>query len=121
MKLMPQEVELWYIYPSLRKEIAKAMIKKHGLKQKEVADKLGVTKAAVSHYVNKKRSKKKLFDKEFEAKIENSVKNIVENGDDSTKEIQYLLNGIRKNKTLCDIHRMFDDQVPKKCDICYEK
>ena len=59
MKLMPQEIELWYIYPSLRKEIAKFMIKNHSLKQKEVADKLGVTKAAVSHYVNEKRSKKK--------------------------------------------------------------
>ena len=121
MKLMPQEIELWYVYPSLRKEIANIMVRSHGLKQKEIAEKLGVTKAAVSHYVNEKRSKKKIFDKDFEARIEKSVKNIVENDADSAKEIQFLLNGIRKNKTLCDIHRMFDSQVPKKCDVCYEK
>ncbi len=121
MKLIPQEVELWYIYPSLRKEIANIMVKNHGLKQKDVAERLGVTKAAVSNYVNEKRSKKKLFDRNFETKLNKSVKNIVENGVDSAKEIQILLNSIRKDKTLCDIHRMFDNQVPKKCDICYEK
>lgn len=121
MKLMPQEVELWYIYPSLRKEIANIMVKNHGLKQKEVAEKLGVTKAAVSNYVNEKRSKKNLFDESFKSKIEDSVRNIVEKDVNSAKEIQFLLNGIRKDKTICDIHRMFDNQVPKKCDICYEK
>tara|TARA_Y100000310_G_scaffold216660_1_gene217721 strand:- start:340 stop:705 length:366 start_codon:yes stop_codon:yes gene_type:complete len=121
MKLIPQEVELWYVYPSLRKEMANLMVKGHGLKQKEVAEKLGVTKAAISHYVNEKRSKKKIFDKNFEIKIEKSVKKIIEDDVDSAKEIQYLLSSIRKNKTLCDIHRMFDDNVPKKCDICYEK
>ena len=120
MKLIPQEVEVWYVYPSLRKEIANIMVKKHGLKQKEVAETLGVTKAAVSHYVNEKRSKKKIFDKKFEIKIEESVKKIIEDEVDSAKEIQNLLNSIRKNKTLCDIHRMFDDKVPGECGICYE-
>jgi len=120
MKLMPQEVELWYVYPSLRKEMASTMVKKHNLKQKEIAEKLKVSTAAVSHYVNEKRSKKKIFDKEFESRIEVSVKKIVDDEKDSTKEIQSLINWIRKNKTLCDIHRMFDDKVPKKCEICYE-
>ena len=36
MDLVPQEVELWYVYPSLRKEIANIMIKQYGLKQKEI-------------------------------------------------------------------------------------
>ncbi len=121
MKLMPQEVELWYIYPSLRKEIANLMIKTYGLKQKEVAEKLGVTKSAISQYINEKRSKKKLFDNNFVVKIEESVKNMVEGGVDSTKEMQRLLNNIRETKVLCDIHRELDKEVPKICDICYEK
>ena len=59
MKLMSQEVELWYIYPSIRKEMSKIMINKYNLKQKDVAEKLNINKSAVSNYVNKKRSNKK--------------------------------------------------------------
>ena len=44
MKLMSQEVELWYIYPSIRKEMSKIMINKYNLKQKDVAEKLNITK-----------------------------------------------------------------------------
>ena len=32
MKLMSQEVELWYIYPSIRKEMSKIMINDYGFK-----------------------------------------------------------------------------------------
>jgi len=40
MKLIPQEVELWYVYPSLRKEIASIMAEEYFLKQKDIAKKL---------------------------------------------------------------------------------
>ena len=42
MKLMSQEVELWYIYPSIRKEMSNIMINKYGLKQNDVAKKLNI-------------------------------------------------------------------------------
>ena len=118
---MSQEVELWYIYPSIRKEMSDIMINKYNLKQKEVAEKLNITESAVSHYMNKKRSNKKLFGGDIEAEIEMAVENIIKNDSDSMKEIQILLNHIRKTKVLCDIHRGLDEEVPKVCEICYEK
>ena len=121
MKLMPQEVELWYIYPSLRKEIAKIMINDYGFKQKDVAEKLNITKSAVSQYVNNKRSTKELFGGAIKAELELAVENIIKNDSDPMKEIQILLNHIRKTKVLCDIHRKLDKEVPKVCEICYEK
>jgi len=121
MKLIPQEVELWYVYPSLRKEIASIMAEEYFLKQKDIAKKLKVTKAAVSNYLNKKRSKKEIFDNSFKIEIEKSVKRIMDQQSETDKEIQSLFSLIRKNKTLCKIHRMFDDKVPKECGVCYEK
>ena len=48
MKLIqPQEVEVLYILPAIRRELAKEM-KKQGLEQKKIAGLLFVTEAAVS-------------------------------------------------------------------------
>ena len=120
MKMIPQEVELWYIYPSLRKEIAKSMVEDYGLKQKEVSEKLGITSAAVSNYLKGKRSKKNIFGDKVKIKINKSVKRIVEDGADSTKELQLLLKWFRETKILCEIHKVVDDGVPNKCVVCYE-
>ena len=49
-----QEIEVWYVIPAIRKEIAKGLVKK-GLKQRAVARKLEITDAAVSQYFNSKR------------------------------------------------------------------
>ena len=49
-QLMPQEIEVWYIIPAVRRELAKSMVK-IGLKQKQIAVTLGITEAAVSQYL----------------------------------------------------------------------
>ena len=52
----PQEIEVWYVLPAIRKEMAKVMADK-GLKQVEIAEILGLTKSAVNHYLKQKRAK----------------------------------------------------------------
>ena len=47
-----------YLLPAFRSIIAKQLLTKHGLKQELVADKLGITQAAVSNYLNSKRAAK---------------------------------------------------------------
>ena len=51
---MPCQKVIWYLLPALRREIAKTMVEM-GKKQNEIADKLGVTEAAVSQYIKGKR------------------------------------------------------------------
>ncbi|MFH1125859.1 MAG: helix-turn-helix domain-containing protein [Candidatus Altiarchaeota archaeon] len=53
MKL-PCEHALWYTLPHIRAEIAKELLRQ-GLSQKEIAEKLGITPAAISQYLHKKR------------------------------------------------------------------
>jgi hypothetical protein len=55
MKRTPCEYILWNGLPVIRKEIAESMISDFGLNQKEAAEKLGMTPAAVCQYLSKKR------------------------------------------------------------------
>ena len=49
------EFLIWNGLPVIRREIAECMINDFGLTQKETAQKLGITPAAVCQYVSKKR------------------------------------------------------------------
>jgi len=77
MKKTPCEYLLWHGLPVIRKEIAECMINKHGLSQKEAAEKLGVTPAAISQYLHKKRAISTLIDDEIRGEIHISVLRII--------------------------------------------
>ena len=51
---MPCQKVIWYVLPAIRREIALSMVKMEK-KRCDIADKLGVTEAAVSQYVSGKR------------------------------------------------------------------
>ncbi|MDI9608997.1 MAG: helix-turn-helix domain-containing protein [Candidatus Verstraetearchaeota archaeon] len=52
------EVVSRYILPVFRSMVARNMMSKYKLSQSEVASKLGVTQAAISHYLKSKRGAK---------------------------------------------------------------
>ena len=112
----PQEIDVWYVLPSLRREIALALIKR-GLKQREIAKKLGVTEAAVSQYMKNKRAKCICIPKEIKGAIGKAAENMIKAQDCHRYEIQDLLNRIRKSGFLCEVHRRYD-RVPKCCNVC---
>jgi predicted transcriptional regulator len=114
MKLMPQEIEVRYILPALRKELAIALSK--DMKQKEVADILNITPAAVSQYHKDKRGQTNL---KIKKEIKISKMKIMENRFSAQTELLRLTKKIKDTHTICDIHRMHDC-VPKNCDFCYE-
>ena len=77
------EYMMWNGLPVIRKEIAESMINDYGLSQKEAAEKLGITPAAVCQYISKKRGKIEISDKKVLKEIKASAENIIENGDSS--------------------------------------
>jgi uncharacterized protein len=87
---VPCEHAIWYILPQIRADIAKRLVK-GGMNQKEAAEKLGVTAAAVSQYLNSKRAATARQDKEYIKAIEDAVERIREGGSETTI-----------SKTLCD-------------------
>src|SRR3989338_7359320 len=61
---MPQDIEVRYILPAIRRELTNAFIEKHKLNQKEAAKLLGMTEAAISQYRHSKRAKEVVFSDE---------------------------------------------------------
>ena len=74
------EYMVWNGLPVIRKEIAESMINDYGLTQKETAEKLGITPAAVCQYLSKKRGRSDIEDKNILSEIKVSAKTIISNG-----------------------------------------
>ncbi len=112
---MPQEVEVWYLLPAIRRELALRMIGK-GARQKDVASLLGVTPAAVSQYMKSKRAKGVRFSEDVLKEIGKSAERIMK-GCNPVEEIHRISVMCRKDRTLCRIHTSLSS-VPKGCRIC---
>ena len=80
MKRTTCEYMMWNGLPVIRKEIAESMITDYGLSQKETAEKLGITPAAVCQYLSKKRGRSNVSDENILIEIKLSAKNIIDNG-----------------------------------------
>jgi len=111
----PQEIEVKFVLPVLRRELAKALIAS-GLSQKDAAKKLGVTEAAVSQYIKKKRGA--LAVKMPASEIKKSAKSIINGGKmGAMKEISRLCGVIRKTKILCCVHKKYGNPM-KRGSVC---
>jgi predicted transcriptional regulator len=118
----PQEIELWYVIPAIRKALV-VELKKHGMKQKDIAPALGVTPSAVSQYQKDKRASTcmEAFTTEpLKSEIEHSAAAILKDRSNGTamREINRICAFMREKKLLCEIHRKKDPSL-SKCDICY--
>jgi len=112
---LPQEIEVWFIIPAIRRELAKAMMKS-GLKQKDIAKKLGVTAAAISQYLKSKRASEVRFDSGMAKEIEKSAGKIIK-GNNVMKETQRLVRLCRKDGVVCKIGKKLGN-TPENCKAC---
>lgn len=81
MNHLPCEKIIWYGIPVIRRELAFSLINQFGLSQKEAAIKLGITPAAVSQYISKKRGRISILDERIINEINISAKKINEKGE----------------------------------------
>ena len=133
---MPQEVEVWYVLPAIRRELTKTMIDK-GIPQKQIAQMLGVTEPAVTQYKlsKSKRSRGDQVDipdiilkeidksadimiEEFEKARKIGQEDIFE---EMTREINRIIRVMRDEGIMCDIHREFCAHTKDPCDACANK
>ncbi|MFW9793944.1 MAG: transcriptional regulator [Candidatus Thorarchaeota archaeon] len=149
--MMPQEVEVWYVLPAIRRELAKVMktkvvqranedgeMKDHKVTQKEIARMLGVTEPAITQYLLKKKGQRsrgdqvslpdnilKEIDKSADAMIAEYEKARLSEIEDifevMTKEINRIIKTMRDAGVMCDIHREFCAHAEDPCDACANK
>ncbi|XRH75329.1 MAG: transcriptional regulator [Candidatus Methanosuratincola verstraetei] len=72
------EVVSRYVLPVFRSMVAKDMMSKYKISQSEVASKLGVTQAAISHYLKSKRGAKMASELETIPEVKAAVAKISE-------------------------------------------
>ena len=112
--ILPQELEVWYILPAIRSEMAKCLAAR-GLKHKDVAKLLGITESAISQYLKGDRAQKVKFSKKVLSEIENSCDKIIKEKDCAQREIQSICALLRKHGTLCEMHKQWT-KVCLKCN-----
>ncbi|MFC1685419.1 hypothetical protein ACFLZZ_00170 [Nanoarchaeota archaeon] len=98
---LPQKAELVYLIPTIRKELAKAMSK--NLSGKEIGLKLGLTKSAISQYLNKKRACEITLPTEIKKEIKISASNIENGSSTGMSEISRILEFSKETKFTCKI------------------
>jgi len=118
MKSMPQEIEVWYLIPGIRRELAKAFLENHNMNQKKISEALEITESAVSQYLKSKRGSEMKFEENELKLIEEAAKRIVNDKVEANKEIYNLCVKFRGSDSLCEFHRSHDSSIEKDCDMC---
>jgi len=121
--IFPQEIEVWYILPVIRRKIALKLVQK-GRPQKEVAEMMGLTPAAISQYKQEKRATEKhIFDKEMEVELEHSVNSIINKTSTIATEIIRLSNLTKQKGLVCKMYKDICalNKETGSCPYCHKK
>ncbi len=115
---MPQELEVWYLIPAIRRELTKIFISDFKLSQKQISEILGITESAVSQYLSSKRGGELKFSKKEIEKIRKFTKKIILDKRHSKEYFFKLCLDLRGTKSLCELHKKQDKNIKKNCDLC---
>jgi predicted transcriptional regulator len=97
MKKLPCEKAIWETIPMIRKAIACCMIHDFSLSQKEAAELLNITPAAVSQYRCNKRVDIEITDLSILNEIKKSTRIIIKNGTVLETELCRICRLMNKN------------------------
>ncbi|MBQ8179063.1 MAG: transcriptional regulator [Candidatus Methanomethylophilaceae archaeon] len=117
---IPCELVVWYVLPMIRREVSKELVYTHGMSQAEVARRFGVTDAAISQYLKKKRGDNALieaspFYPKFLEAIKESATLIAEDRSDFSVEMCRLCGVVKKIGLLAMIYEDQTGSPPPKC------
>ena len=102
MRTLPQEIEVWYIIPAIRREMAICFSREHKISYDDIALMMGLTKSVISMYIAGKRAERiKMHPKAIE-KVKVSCDRIIKNKSTIVKEISRVLDIIKREKLHCE-------------------
>lgn len=119
---IPCEIVVWYVLPTIRREIAKELVKTHSMKQADVARKFEVTDAAISQYLTRKRGENEIiqnskFYDHFIEEIRISSENIVAEDCDFASEVCRLCCVVKECGMLAEIYEGYTGYSPPRCAL----
>ena len=112
---LPQEIEVWYIIPAIRKELAKVLTEKYKLTFEKAGQILGVSKSAISQYLKNKRANKIKLTEKIKKEIIKSAKIILADNNKAVIEIMRILNLMKTWQCSCDVCKKYNKGILKQC------
>jgi len=119
--LLPSEIQVWYVLPVLRRELALVLVRDNKLAQKEAARLLGITEAAVSQYLSGKRGNDIKLSKDVKAEIKLSAEKLLKGKSNVLEQTMHLLQHKLITNLVCDYHKTNDPLIKKDCKICFHQ
>ena len=116
MYSLPQEIEVWYIIPAVRKELSKQLVKKHSLSYEKAGKILGISKAAIAQYLKNKRANKIKISSEIKQEIKKSADIIINDEKQAIKEIERILRIMKEKKCSCNVCRKYNKEILDYCN-----
>jgi predicted transcriptional regulator len=116
----PCEVVVWYVLPTIRRELAKELVQQYDIKQSKVAKMFGVTDAAISQYLKNKRGGSSIIETSehydlFEDEIKESAKRLAEGTTDISAEMCRICTSIKAIGLLAQIYTNSTGGPAPKC------
>ena len=117
---IPCEIVVWYVLPTIRREVAKELVRTHGMSQATVAKRFDVTDAAISQYLKKKRGENHIIESsshydEFLDEIRISAEHIAKEQADFATEMCRICTFVKKSGLLAKI---YEEQMGCKPPTC---
>ncbi len=119
---IPCELIVWYVLPSIRRELARELVDKHNFSQAEVARRFGVTDAAISQYLKAKRGTSKEIEnsgkyEDFRKEVEVAAVRMV-NGSDIVTETCRICEMVKKSGMLVKVYETRTGVRAPQCVTC---
>ena len=95
---LPQEIEVWYVIPAIRRELARLLTKEHGLSYDRAGEALRISKAAISQYNKNKRASNVTLHDRVLKEVEKSAKKITKDNNVTVREMLRILKFMRDKK-----------------------
>jgi len=119
MHILPQEIEVWYVIPAIRRNISLCLIKDYKISYEKIGKLLGISKAAISQYARNKRASKIKLHEKATGQIMVSCKRLANGESDAVTEIKKILSYIRDKKLPCEVCGKMDEGILKDCKEVY--
>jgi len=123
--LLPCEVGVQTVLPAIRALMARTIVEKHGLKEKQVAKVLGLSQSAISRYTTKNRGNIIAIENvpEVQTLIDQMITLLLYGKSHQTKEILELLcqtcKIIREKGLMCELcQKKTRENIAEICAFC---
>ena len=101
--IFPQEIEVWYVLPAIRKQLAIELVK-GGLSQSQVSQLLDCSRASITQYIKKQRGQE-ILPLKIKQNIKKSAGQIIKKQSTVFKEVMFISQLIKNTGLLCQIHK----------------